>query len=76
MRSREQAVAHDAPDGPEAVLPADLLALGVGAAVVADAHLIDTRILHPGQFRGHLRLEAEASLLQHKPLGDVAADEQ
>src|SRR5262245_28160391 len=39
-------VLHDAPDGPQAVPPTDLLAFRVGAAVVADAHLIDPHSFH------------------------------
>src|SRR5262245_22990257 len=67
----EEVVLEDRADGREAVLPADLLALGVGAPAVGDGHLPDARpgFVHLG---GQLRLDAEAvglqpQLLQHLP---------
>src|SRR5690554_1885545 len=55
------------------VTPRDLLAFGVGAAVVGDADLV-----HPPagacDLRGDLRLEAEAVLRDLDALDDVAAE--
>ena len=48
--------------GPHAVAPADLLALGVGAAGVGDADLVDAPAA-AGHLGGDLGLEAEAVLL-------------
>ena len=63
----------DAPHRPHAVAPADLLALGVGAAVVADAHLVDPAA-GPGHLGGDLGLEAEAVLLDVDRLDHLAAE--
>jgi hypothetical protein len=46
-----------------AVAPADLLPLGVGAAVVGDAHLVDAALRSFADLGGDLGLEAEAVLL-------------
>src|SRR5207247_11398615 len=54
-----------------AVLPADLLAFGVRAAVVGDADLVDPPVAG-GDTRGDLRLEAEAVLLDVDRLDDLS----
>src|ERR1700678_2497727 len=63
-------VFHDAVEGPHAVLPVDLLALLVGAAVVRNADLVDTaaRVRNIG---GDFRLEAEAALFDGDRLDDL-----
>ena len=72
--SGETIVLDDAIKGPDTVLPADFLPLGVGAAIVGDGHLVDADGLllgHTGQFGGHFRLKAKTVLLQIKGLEDV-----
>src|SRR5258708_5196856 len=76
-RSTKQVVLYDGENRAKAIAPADLLPLGIGAAVVADAHLVDDA-LELGDFRGDLRLEAEAvfldgDFLQHLPAEDLVA---
>src|SRR4051794_28846909 len=58
--------AQDAIQGVEGVLEADLLALLVGAARVADRDLVDAprRLAAPRDLGGDLRLEAEAVRLE------------
>src|SRR4029450_5647820 len=65
-------VLEDAPDGPEAVAPPDLLALGVGAAAVADPHLVDTPFGVGGNLGRHLGFHAESVLLEVDGLDDLA----
>src|SRR5262249_10604825 len=68
-----QAVFGDAPERLERVAPADLLALGVGAAVIGNWHLV-----HPhaerGDFRRDLRLEPESILPELDGRKDLAAE--
>ena len=61
------AVLQDAPQRAEAVLPADVLAFLVGAAVVGDADLVYAEP-RPRDTRRDLRLEAEPVLLER---GDI-----
>src|SRR4029077_2966418 len=56
------AVLDDGVDGAHAVLPTDLLPFFVGAAAVADRHLVDAES-HLGDLGGQLGLDAEAVLL-------------
>ena len=69
----EEPVLEQQPEGLDAVLPADVLALCVAAAVVADGHLVDARV-PLGQPRGELGLDAEAVALEGDLLEDVGAD--
>src|SRR3954468_4024232 len=71
--SAEEVVLDDAVERPHAVLPADLLAFLVGAAVVGDAHLVDAavQLRHLGR---ELGLDAEARLLDVDGLDDLAAE--
>src|ERR1700730_15127927 len=66
-------VADDAVERPDAIAPADLLALGVVATVVGDAHLVDPPA-GPGHFGGDLGLEAKAVLLELDRLDDLATE--
>ena len=60
-------VFQDAPDGAEAIAPADMLAFGVGAAVVGDPDLVDAEA-RAGDAGCDFRLEAEAILLERNLL--------
>src|SRR5262245_66115752 len=74
--SAEEPVADDAGQGGEGVLEADLLALLVGAAGVADRHLVDAPGRPPpGHLGRHLRLEPEPVGAEPEPLEDLAAEE-
>src|SRR5262245_14255775 len=64
---------QDAVDGPHAIAPADLLALGVGAAVVADPQLVDPPVA-PGHLGGDLGLEPEPVLLDDHRLDHLAPE--
>ena len=59
-------VLPDAPHRPHAVAPADLLAFLVGAARVRDPDLVDPAARDRRELRRHLRLEAEAILLERR----------
>src|SRR5574337_313222 len=68
-------VADDAPERLHAVFPGNLLAFFVGAAGVADGYFVDAPVAF-GDFRGDLRLKAEAvrlqaHALQHFPPEDL-----
>src|SRR5205823_232478 len=58
LRIVEDAELEDGPNGAEAILPVDLLAFPVIAAVVRDRHLEDA-IAALRHFRGDLRLDAK-----------------
>src|SRR5664280_1563412 len=67
--SAKQVVFHDRVERTEAIPPADFFALFVGAAVIADADLVDHAV-EPRHLGGDLRLESEPvffdrDLLQH-----------
>jgi len=64
---------EDAPDGAEAVAPADLYAFVDGAAVGGDAHFDDAAAA-AGDFGEDFGLEAEALLLDADALDDLAAE--
>src|SRR5258708_683552 len=68
-----EVVFHDGVDGAEAVAPADFFALGIGAAVIRDADLVDAAALEPGHLGGDLRLDAAALLLDLAFLPHTAA---
>ena len=65
---------QDAPEGADAVAPADLLALVVGAARVGDADLVD-RAAELRDLGRDLRLEAEAVLFDRDALEHLAAED-
>src|SRR5262249_8546028 len=65
-----QREAEDGPEGGEAVLPADLLALGILSAVIRDRHLVDAAA-EVGDLRRELRLEPEAVGTDRDALQDV-----
>src|SRR5512139_227524 len=67
-----QVVLEDAPDRAHAVPPADLLAFGVGAARVRDAHLVDAPAA-ASDLGGDLRLHPEARLFDREAAHDLAA---
>src|SRR3989442_13718076 len=69
----EQPVAHDVVQGGRAVSPRDLLALGVGAPVGPDRHLVHATA-GLADLNGHLRLEAEAVGPQRETLQHVGAE--
>src|SRR4051812_6809397 len=81
--SVEVGVAEDAVEGLPAVFPADLLALSVISAVVADGHLVDPAPargpaverweMEASDLRGDLGLEAEAVALERDALDHFAA---
>jgi len=67
--SPEQVIAEGAPDSPNSILPRDLLALGVGAAVIRDGDLIHAPA-SLGHLGRHLWLEPEPVLLELDLLQD------
>src|SRR5690606_16534559 len=67
-------VAEDAVERAPAVAGPDLLALGVAAAVVPDARLVDPKP-SARELRHDLRLEAEAVLLDLDGLDDLATED-
>src|SRR5689334_5380347 len=68
--SSEEIELRDVPEGGDAILPVDLLALGVGAAGVADLDLEDARV-DLREARGDLGLEAEP--IRRQPRQHLAA---
>src|SRR4051794_14124895 len=78
-------ISDDAPEGLDAVLPADVLALLVGATVVGDRDLVHAalplgqavrgRHLEPRHLGRHLGLEPEPVTLQVDPLDHLAAED-
>src|SRR6185503_8012788 len=70
--STKEVVLDDAVDGTKPVPVTYFLALGVGAAVVRDADLVDANA-ELGHLGGDLGLEAEAILLDLDGLDDAAA---
>jgi hypothetical protein len=73
-RSAEEVVLHDAPEGAEAVFPADLFAFLVGAAFVGDADFVQAAAAG-GDLGGDLGLEAEAVFLDGDGADEVAAED-
>src|SRR5207249_2696091 len=71
-RVRRAGVLHDAPEGAHTVAPADLLALGIGTAVVGDADL-EHAPTGRGHLGGDLRLEAESLLFDRDRVEDLLA---
>src|SRR4029453_9433901 len=67
--SRSELVPQDAPQAPDRILPADLLALRVGATAVRDGHFEDPTLEGRDLVR-HLRPKAESILFQDQPLQD------
>ena len=62
-------------DGAEAVAPRDLLAFGVGAAVVGDRHLVEADVRAEAQdLRGQLGLDPEVVGDQVQAADEVAAE--
>src|SRR5262245_32859931 len=70
----DRGVAHDAVQGPDAVPPADLLALVVRAPAVGDADLVNAPPAG-GDLGGDLGLEPEAVLLDVDGLDDLAPED-
>src|SRR5580765_1120679 len=70
----EQPVAHGAPHAADAVLPGDLLALGVRAAVVGDRLFVDAPAAARDLGRD-LGLEAESILAQRDVAQHVGAED-
>src|SRR5262245_59926512 len=66
-------VGEEAVGGVHAIAPPDLLALGVGTPVVADADFVDPAV-QAGDLGGQLRLDAEAGLFDLDPLQHVAPE--
>src|SRR3954452_1457434 len=64
--------AQQDPDRAEAVAPGDVLALGVGAAVVGDRHLVDAQ-LPAADPAGDLGLDPEVVLAQRQRLQHLGA---
>ena len=75
--SLEPVVAHDTPQRPQPVAPADLLAFGVRPAVIRDADFVDPQRLAAqpigGELGGDFRLKSEAILFDPNVLNDLAA---
>lgn len=69
----EEIVLQDAAEGADTIFPTDLLAFGIGAAVVGDGHFVNAGIEF-GDLRGDLGFEAEAVLLDLHLLDDLAAE--
>ena len=69
----DEAVTEERPDRRHRVLPADLLAFGHRAAVVADRHFVEPDV-PLRQLGRQLRLDAEAIAVERRLLEDVAAD--
>src|SRR6266496_2295430 len=63
-------VLQQAPQSPHAIFPADLFALFIGAAGVADAHFINPQ-LALGDFYRDFRLESKAVFLDGDGLNDL-----
>jgi hypothetical protein len=72
--SAEQVVLHDAPECPNTVSPADLLAFEVRAPVIRNTHFIDATP-HLGNLGGDLRFKTETLLFDLKLLQDVATED-
>src|SRR5581483_793610 len=72
--SAKEVVLHNRPERAKAVAPADLLSLGVRAAVVADADLVNDHV-ELGDFCRDLRLESEPILLDLDLLEHLAAEQ-
>jgi len=70
----EKAEADDVEERGQAVLPADLLALGIVTAGVGDGHLVDAAFLL-GHFGRDLGLAAESFRLDFDSLRDFAAED-
>src|SRR5689334_3219437 len=71
----EQAVAQDANHGPDCVLPADFLALDVGAPEIRNTDFINPHARDSRDLRGQLGLDAEALLAQPQTLQHLATKE-
>src|SRR5262245_54782547 len=69
-----RAIFDDAPDGAQAVLPVDLLALCVGTARVRDADFVDATV-EARDLRGNFRLEAKPIFLDADALNDLASED-
>jgi hypothetical protein len=69
----DEAVLDQRPDRRDGVLPADLLALGDAAAVIADRHFVEADV-PLRQLRRQLRLDAEAIAVERRLLQDVGPD--
>jgi len=61
-RGASPRILHDAPEGPEAILPGNLLSFVIGAAGVRDADLVNPT-MQARDLRHHLGLEPKAVLL-------------
>src|SRR5437764_11527777 len=70
---RRPGVADDAVQRLHAVSPTDLLALGIGAAAVRDAHLVDSPAL-PRHLGRDLGFDAEAVFVEVEGLHDLPAE--
>ena len=67
-------ILHHAPEGADAVFPADLFTFFVGASGVADAHFENTQA-PLGDFHGDLRFEAEAVFFKRDGLDHVSPED-
>lgn len=68
------AVAEDAQDGLDSILPADLFALGVGAGGVGDGDFGDAQ-RERGEFGSDFGLKAEALLTESERLGNPSGED-
>src|SRR5579864_6211911 len=74
LSSAEQIVFQDAPDRPQTILPADLLALGISSPGIADSDFVyaTTQSRNLGN---NLRLETEAIFFDPDALNDFAPED-
>ena len=70
--SVEKTEFENEPEGFDTVSPVDVLTLGIGSAVVADRHLIDS-CAPLGKAGGDLRLESESIAGQSKTLENISS---
>src|SRR6266516_7241714 len=69
-----EGVFQEAPEGADAISPADFLSFFVGASPIADADFIDAEVAF-GDLDGDFRLKAEAVFFDGNRLQDVAAED-